>query len=915
MSKYAQSLAARIGVAILAAVAPMAAQEPASPRSATLVGQVIDGKTGHPLGDVGVQLVGLDRGVQTGIDGRFRFANVPAGPVTIHVRRLGYQPKTITGLLLEAGKTAEQPVALDRSVVTLSAVVASAEKERGSVDAALDEQRNATGIVSSISSEQIGRSPDANAAQAVQRVSGVTVQDGKYVFVRGLGERYTTTALNGARVPSPEPERKVVPLDLFPSGLIQSVTTSKTFTPDVPGDFSGAHVDIRTREFPSEQQLTYSASLGIADRTVGRRLAYAPGVGGEMFALANGGRALPAPARAAGDFSSVTRPQANQIINSFRDVWSANMREARPNASARFSVGGNEALFGRRVGYLVSGTYSYSQDSRENATRAVVGPSGTEKDRFTGIHSGESVLWGGLLNTSALLGRHSRLTLNGMYNRSADNDARVDRGFVEEFGLPMERELLSYVERAVWSAQLTGEHQAGRQALDWALGGSGVARNEPDRSELGYVLETGPGGVERKLWDFSGQGAVRTFSELDDKAIEGRANYKLELGTGHAYLKLGGLARGATRESDVRAFAIGALSMEDSVRALPPEVLFGGRFTAPDSSVLLLRPLSQGGSYSADDALFAGFAMLEAPITGALSLIGGARVEHAEMTVRSMSSIGTPSLAKPSFTDVLPSLALTYRAADAHTLRLSVSRTLARPEYREISGVATVDPVKDVILQGNPQLVRTLIDNVDVRYEFYPRRGEVLSAALFAKRFQNPIERVYSATSGKPVITWVNAESADNYGVELEARKQLDVIAEWLAPMTAFTSATLMQSRIELGSTASTNPNRAMVGQAPYVINAGLTWTASAGRTSATLLYNRVGPRVYEAGITPFPDAEELARDALDLSVRWPMRGGLSGRFDAKNLLNAPYEIRQGAVTRELYNVGRTFQLGLTVQR
>jgi len=186
---------------------------------------------------------------------------------------------------------------------------------------------------------------------------------------------------------------------------------------------------------------------------------------------------------------------------------------------------------------------------------------------------------------------------------------------------------------------------------------------------------------------------------------------------------------------------------------------------------------------------------------------------------------------------------------------------------------------------------------------------------VFAKRFQDPIERVYDLTSGRPVTTWVNARGADNYGVELEARKDLDIIADWLAPLAAFSSVTIMRSDIDLGVTASTNPNRAMVGQSPYVVNGGLTYSSRDRAASATLLYNRVGPRIWEAGLTPVPDAKELARDVLDLSIRWPMRGGLTARMDAKNLLDAPYEIRQGLVTREYYNTGRTLQFGVTVQR
>ena len=244
---------------LFAVTLPLAAQTP----TGRIVGRIVDAETGRGISDAGIQLVGTTSGTMSGVEGRYTLSAVPAGTITIQVRLLGYQPKTVTGLQLAAETTLEQDISLSASTVQLETQVVTADAERGSVNSALDTQRNATGIVNAVTAEQIQRSPDGDAAQAVQRVSGVTVQDGKYVYVRGLGERYTTASLNGARIPSPEPERRVVPLDLFPSSLIQSVTTSKTFTPDQPGDFSGASVEIQTREFPAARQVSYSASSGL----------------------------------------------------------------------------------------------------------------------------------------------------------------------------------------------------------------------------------------------------------------------------------------------------------------------------------------------------------------------------------------------------------------------------------------------------------------------------------------------------------------------------------------------------------------------------------------------------------------------------------------------------------------------------
>ena len=914
------SLSIRVAAALLLSAATMHAQQ-----ASRIEGLVLDADTRRPIADAGVQVVGTTLGTMTNADGAYRIGNVPPGTVTIQVRRLGYQPRTVTGLMLAEGAARSDTVLLSTAVARVASVEVRANVDRGSVESTLDEQKDATGIVSSVGAEQISRSPDANAAQAVQRVSGVTVQDGKYVFVRGLGERYTTTSLNGARMPSPEPERKVVPLDLFPSGLLQSVTTSKSFTPDLSGDFSGAHVDIRTREFPGERQLTYGASVGYLDGAYAAEIPFAPGVGGEAFALAGAGRALPSVARQAGDLTSVTQQDKNQIINSFRDVWRAGSRTARPNMSLRGSMGGSERFVGKRVGYLVSGTYSYSQDVREEQTRALARPEtgGLQSayNQFQGTTSSESVLWGGLLNLSSLLGPSSRVDLNALYNRTADNEARVEHGNYEDLGLPLEIQRLDYVERSMWSTQVRGEHDHARQGLDWSLSASGVTRNQPDKSELVYeVVPASSGASASRLWlNTLAEGAVRTFAELDEKAGEAKATYRREIGAldRSITLKLGGLARGAMRDAGTSSYGIFAPSMDEARRALPPEELFGGRFTAPDSTVLSVRSLAQGGSYSAEEGVFAGFAMADVPLGGAFALTTGARVEHSDARITARSTIGDRNFTKRAFTDVLPAAVLTYRPTASQALRASASRTLARPEYRELAAIRTRDVLGGVDVRGNPDLVRTRIDNLDLRWEFYPRRGELLSAAVFAKRFHDPIERVFTASNTNSIVTFVNAEGADNYGVELEVRKSLDEIADILAPLSVNASATVMRSEIRLGgqSAASTNANRAMVGQAPYVVNAGLTYSDAGGNGSATLLYNRVGTRISEAGEQPLPDVRELARNMLDLSVRLPARRSMQVRFDVKNLLGAEHRLQQGSVLRESYGIGRVFQFGITVQQ
>jgi len=891
-----------------------------------VVGRVIDATSGQGITDAGVSIVGTTLGTHSGVDGRFQITGIAAGTVTIQVRRIGYAPKEVTGLLLTAGQTLEQNVSMSAAAAQVAATVVTASAERGTVNEALDQQRTAVGVVNAVTAEQISKSPDGDAAQAVQRVSGVTVQDSKYIFVRGLGERYTTSSLNGARIPSPEPEKRVVPLDLFPSGLLQSVTTSKTFTPDQQGDFAGALVDIKTREFPAQRSVSAQFTGGYASGSSGTRQIEARGVGGEAFAMANHSRDLPQSLRDVGNFQGVTLTHADQnlLINQFRNAWTPTVATAPPNSSASLSIGGNDPILGQRIGYLLSGSYSYNTDLKDNQQRALADRGNTPGetrpiDQFVGQTASQSVLWGGLANLSTMFGDGSHVSFNGMYNRTADNDARVERGRFENEGFNAKITRMQYVERAVHSAQLAGEHQVGAHRFDWAVTQSGVRRDEPDRSELVQVISAAtPGGPEVLHWlNTSNAGAVRTFSSLSETSTEGKADYHFTfsaLDRDHS-IKIGGLGRRTTRDADTRAYSISAPGAGDNVTSLDPEQIFDGRFSKATDSVFAIAPLAQGGSYKADDQLGAGYVMGEIGLTTRLRLIGGARYEIDELRVDAASTLGTPLSVKKNWSDLLPSLALNYAFTDDQQLRLSGARTLARPEYREVAPIKSRDVLGGDDVLGNDQLQRTRVDNVDLRWEWYPRTGELVSFGLFAKRFDNPIERVYQAAgSGTRTVFYTNAESATNYGIEAEVRKNLSFLTPGLDRFQVFSNVTVMESSINLGENtraSATNTERRMVGQAPYVVNAGLTYQATTNGTSATLLFNRVGPRIDAAGDSPLPDVIEEARNGLDLSVRLPVAGAFSARFDAKNLFDAPYRVTQGTVTREQYRIGRTVQAGL----
>src|SRR5690606_28138294 len=426
-------------------------------------------------------------------------------------------------------------------------------------------------------------------------------------------------------------------------------------------------------------------------------------------------------------------------------------------------------------------------------------------------------------------------------------------------------------------AQLKGEHELSpSHRLDWAMTASGVERNEPDRSEFVYFRGTDPltGELRQPEWlSASNESAVRTFGELSERAWEGAVNHRMHFGDpdrNHS-LKVGGLVRVTDRAAFNRVYSISANLPDAADRQLTPEEIFDCRFTSGSAAHMRVTPLFQGGSYDAEEHVGAGYAMFDFALTAKLRIVTGARFESSHLRVDALPTVGASTRVDTTWNDVLPALSLNYALAPDMNLRLSGSRTLARPEYRELAPILYRDVIGGEALIGNASLTRTRITNADVRWEWYPKPGEVLSVAAFAKDFDDPIERVYLATSGTRINTFVNAEGASNYGIEIEFRKRLGTFSETLEPLSVFANATLMRSeiRIDPSSPASvTNPDRAMVGQAPYVVNAGLTWAPVESATNATVLYNVVGRRIVNAAESPLPDVYEEPRHVLDVALR-----------------------------------------------
>ncbi len=535
----------------------------AAQQTGRIVGRIVESGQGAPIAGAQVQVAGTDIHTVSAIDGRYTLQNVPVGPASITARMLGYAPKTVTGLVVTSKDVVEQNISLSSSVVQLEEVAVTAEAEKGSINSAFETQKNAINVVNSLSAEQMEKSPDGDAGAAVQRVSGVSVEDGKYVIVRGLGERYTTTALNGATIPSAETDRKVVPLDLFPTELLEGITTSKTFTPDQPGDFSGARVDLKTKEFPAGRQINLGVSAGFNTLATGQNIAKAPTTSGDWFGNGAKNRALPSNVAAAGDLQGSSQAQLNSYMASFRNVWSPNDGTGNGAGGFNASIGGEDPLFKHMFGYLASFSYGYAQEIQSDETKGMVklGPeSGTALalNQYSGQSSIGSVLWGGMVNLSTRIGSGTKLAFNNTLTRGADNSVENLSGLNEEYATDFAFSRITYIQRSVRTNQLLGNHLIGqRNFVTWQVATSGINRDEPDRSDIGYLARPGTdGALEPYQWFGQTRFATRTWSTLDQTSWDLGANWQHSFGSlNRPWIVKGGAGwRTASRNVDVRAY-------------------------------------------------------------------------------------------------------------------------------------------------------------------------------------------------------------------------------------------------------------------------------------------------------------------------------------------------------------------------
>ena len=904
-----------------------------------LVGRVVDAQTGQPLANVQVYSTGPSEGAigsLTSLDGRYVLRNVPAGFHEITAQMIGYGTKVVTDVEVPRGETATLDIALDQQAITLEAITVTSTIERSSTTALLSERRTAVVVSDAIGGEQISRSPDGDAAAALKRVPGLSVVDGKYAYVRGLGERYSATTLNGAPLASPEPDKKVIPLDVFPSGLLESIVTSKSYSPDQPGDYAGGLVQLRTRDFPANRILSVNASGGWNSvASFQDRLDYGGG-GLDFLAFDDGTRDLPASIPRDQRVSSATFPAQDlqSMGRAFQGDWGPTPRRTPLNGSFGVSFGDDYDLGeSQRAGFIASANYSSDHSVRTDVAERVLTTSGAADPSadYTGEISDHSVTLGGLLNATYQPSQSDQVKFATIYSHTASDVSRVLSGFNLDANTNLWNSRIQYLEQTLLNSQLEGSHLLGLLGdamVHWRGAYTRASRYEPSTREALYREFNGT-----LVWDDFIQSGSVFHQDMVDDGFNGGASLQLpfELFDAGAQIAMGASFERKDRAAYSRRFRFrpqpGGL-IDSQVRTLTPNELFGapGAYIDPNGFVIQ-EATFRTDNYDAVQNVDGGYVMLDLEPLGGLRLSGGARIERSLQTVtpEDLWETGLPAVegANLETTEVLPAINATLALGERVNVRASASKTLARAQLRELAPFSFADYAGGYLVVGNPTLEGTRISNFDLRFEWFRTAQSVFAISAFYKEFEGPIE-VAVLPSTELIRTWVNGEGGDNYGIEIELRSSLELLTSALADISFNGNLTLVESQVRTGSVvdiylpgtghsqlAAEPKERGLQGQSPYVVNLGLTWAPVTG-PSATVLFNRFGERIDAVSPAALPDIYEEARSQLDVVVEWPVANGWKAKVSASRLLGNEVRFTQGDGVVRSYDMGRSVSFGVS---
>lgn len=902
--------------------------------AADIRGKVIDASTREALIGATVEVVETKFVTATDIDGHFNITGLDANKTySLLVKYLSYKNKLLGDIRPEAAGR-EIVVALQADETQLEGVTVSGIARKNTETAMVQTIKNSAVTVSSVSAQEIKKTQDSNAGEVIRRVPGVSLIDEKFVMVRGLSQRYNNVWINGGAAPSSEADSRAFSFDLIPSAQIDNMQIIKTSAPEYPADYTGGFVTITTRDIPAENSAEVSVGGNWNTSTSFSDFKYTSGSGTDWLGFDSGKRSLN------GGMGAVLKTNSagtDLLGNGLNNDWRIKTMNPLGDIKLAASIGRRLDLGGGLFGLIAAVNYTNEYRRFTDMENNLFGVYDVTHDRqnylrySTDDQYNHNVRLGALLNFTLLSksGRN-KYQLKNIFNQIG-NDRYTWREGVSAQSNEEHSAEYYYRSRTTYNGQLTGKHTLSHDEIDWNASYSYANRNVPDRRRylLSDALETGT------IQLTTGNDISREWTKLNEHIISAAVNehHDFSFGAWQPSLKAGAYAEYRTRDYKTRNFIYlwdtAANSLPQGFRKMDMTELLSNQDYFGSDKLYLLEQKRMTDNYKGHNTMASGYLAATLPF-GALSVYAGVRYEfdHMELVTNTRDTEESPFSHYYTYRDLFPSVNATYKFNDSHQLRLAYGKSVNRPEFREVAPSVFYDFDLASDVQGNTDLKPCYIHNIDLRYEFYPSKGETVSLAAFYKYFDAPIEWTYTVTGGTDLVySYMNAKRANNYGLEVDVRKTLDFIG--LPGFSWSFNGALIKSRVKFES-GSKEENRPMQGQSPYLVNTGVFYKNEKAQLDVAVLYNRIGKRIIGVGRSVgttsgnetlrVPDSYEMPRDVIDLSlskrfglhweVKLNVRDLLAQKVYYKQFDDVKYD---DGTTKEIQEVTRCYKPGRNV--
>ncbi len=898
-------------------------------------GKVIDSKTKETIVGCAVMVQGTTIGAVTDIDGNYIIESISPGTYNLVISYLAYDNQ-IVRTEIKPGEVVNINIELIPLEVSLNEVVVKETRRTSSDISMISSIKSSQLVVNGISREQITKSQDKDAADVIKRVPGITINDGRFVIVRGLIERYNSVLLNGASAPSFEADIRAFSFDAIPSGMINKITIFKSPAPELPADFAGAVINIETLNDIDDNSLKISYSTSYNVGTTFNKFYTYKGGKYDMLGFDDGTRSLPSNLPSTAQMTELYNwsnlesaklkfEEINKISRSFNNIWQANSTTALPdqnlsiNLTCRFTV--KSVSFGciSSLNYGVSNSF-YDVKRAEYLSYNAANDSAIYQFNFQDKKYNQAVKVGLINNWSMIYGKNQKLEFRNFFNQTGNKRVNLREGENYYNNDILRASELKYNNRFIYSSQLAGTNFLfdNSTKMTWILGYSSIKNSEPDTRRLTYIQNNDVESENYGKYYVQLQNQVNPYLagrlniDLNEKIYNAGANVEqkiFDLGEASSIvLKAGFFYENKKRNFNSRLLGITNRNNNIDLYAPVDSIFSSSNFelTLPlnQSKLAYNENTRSSDSYIAENETFSYYAGLQLPFRK-FNLYGGVRMEkfHRSLNNRNVQSTGSDALnVKMDVYDIFPSINISYNTSSKQLLRLSYGKTVNRPEFREMSNFTYQNFEMFYLVHGNENLTNSYIDNFDLRYEIYPSNYENISLAAFYKKFEDPIE-IFLVPAGtgydyKPF----NTAEAHSYGVELEVRKSLrsfensSSILSKLKDFSLVLNASAIQSQIKTDTVEQNfagSKNRIMQGQSPYILNCALYYENAKSKIIASLVYNVIGKRIAYVGTRDNPDTWEMPRNSLDFTVSKAIFSKVDIKFGVKDILNQPVQLVQ----------------------